>query len=552
VQGQLAAPTGYGRIYRIVHDTTRRDRRPALSGATPEQLVGYLSHPNGWYRDTAQRLLVERNARGVAPLLRRLADETSADWRTRLHALWTLDGVSALEPATVRRALVDARPEIRMSALRLAERWLAESDVEMERAVLGLIDDTDWNVRQQVAATFGELPAGARVSAVARVLERYGDDPVVMDVGISGLRGVESQAIDRLLMLAADTPVRSAVLTMLAATVVRGGLDAQVQQLFGQIADEARPGWQRSALLAGAEVALVGAAMPGSPGRRGGGAPPAATSPARGGPGGPPAPAPPGAGSLGAASPGTPPAGARGGPGGARAFPGALEEGPPPPTALERALAALASSGPGRGGGRGGGAPLRLGREPALVSVAAAGGDLAARATAVLARVDWPGKPGAAAPLAPLSAAEARRFEAGRDLYAALCAACHQADGRGRPEVAPALVGSALALAPGDITARVLLNGKEGAVGLMPPLGSTLTDDQIAGVLTYIRREWGQAGSPVDPADAARARAASASRTRPWTDDELAAVALERVPSGAPPAGPASASPSASAPGAGR
>ena len=32
----------------------------------------------------------------------------------------------------------------------------------------------------------------------------------------------------------------------------------------------------------------------------------------------------------------------------------------------------------------------------------------------------------------------------------------------------------------------------------MPPLGSALTDEQIAAVLTYIRREWGQTASPVD------------------------------------------------------
>jgi mono/diheme cytochrome c family protein len=71
------------------------------------------------------------------------------------------------------------------------------------------------------------------------------------------------------------------------------------------------------------------------------------------------------------------------------------------------------------------------------------------------------------------------------------------------------------------VTARILLNGKEGTIGLMPALGSTLSDDQIAAVLTYIRREWGQDGSPVEPATVTRTRAATATRTRPWTNDEL-------------------------------
>ena len=59
----------------------------------------------------------------------------------------------------------------------------------------------------------------------------------------------------------------------------------------------------------------------------------------------------------------------------------------------------------------------------------------------------------------------------------------------------------------------------------MPPIGSTLTDEQIAGVLTYIRREWGQTGTPVDAATVKAVRALTAGRARPWTDDELETLA---------------------------
>jgi mono/diheme cytochrome c family protein len=59
----------------------------------------------------------------------------------------------------------------------------------------------------------------------------------------------------------------------------------------------------------------------------------------------------------------------------------------------------------------------------------------------------------------------------------------------------------------------------------MPPLGAGLTDQQIAAVLTYIRREWGQTGSPVDSALVAQIRPLTAARTRPWNDDELAKIA---------------------------
>ena len=55
----------------------------------------------------------------------------------------------------------------------------------------------------------------------------------------------------------------------------------------------------------------------------------------------------------------------------------------------------------------------------------------------------------------------------------------------------------------------------------MPPIGSVLNDEQIAAVLTYIRREWGNGASPVDPALVKSIRALTAGRTRPWTDSEL-------------------------------
>jgi mono/diheme cytochrome c family protein len=124
----------------------------------------------------------------------------------------------------------------------------------------------------------------------------------------------------------------------------------------------------------------------------------------------------------------------------------------------------------------------------------------------------------------PLTADQQQRYDAGREIYRNICQACHQPDGRGQERLAPNLVGSELALAASEIPARILLNGKEGSVGLMPPVGSVLSDDQIAAVLTYIRREWGNTGAPVDAAEVGKTRAATASRTRPWTHDELVAM----------------------------
>ena len=225
----LEQATGFGRIYRVVHDTTQPDasssERRALSKASPTQLVEALSDANGWTRDTAQRLLVERlSARSpsadgsVVSALVKLA-ANAMDPRTRLHALWTLDGIDAIEPASVQRALEDTSRDVRASAIRIAERWLSEVNHPIQAAVLKRLDDPDWAVRYQLAASLGAMPPGPRETAAVDLLERHGGDPFAVDAVLSGLRGSEPAVIAR--MLQADgpqTPNREAVITMLAAT----------------------------------------------------------------------------------------------------------------------------------------------------------------------------------------------------------------------------------------------------------------------------------------------------------------------------------------------
>ena len=496
VSRKLEQPQGYGRIWRVVHDTTRRDRKPALGRATPAQLVQTLSHPNGWWRDTAQRLLVERGDRSIAPVLKKAA-ETAPDWRTRLHALWTLDGIDAIEPATVMRALEDASRDVRVSALMLSERWLGQAEHPIQAAVLKRVTDADWAVRHQLAATLGAFPASSPGSdaALMTLIEKYGDDPLTVDAAISGLAGRESAVLQKLLATPASTPQRSAALTTLAATVVKSGQDARVQELLQWIADGTRPAWQQQALFAGAEAALLNAPLPGTPAPR---ANPAA--------------------SASNAAPG-----ARGGPGGARAFP----DQPAENAAANSGRTGGGGRAAGGGGrGRGGGPLLALSRQPdSFAALASSGGELGARATNLLARMNWPGKAGAPAPVTPLTPAEQQWYTTGQTVYMSLCMACHQEDGRGREKVAPSLVGSQFALAPPVVPIRILLHGKEGTVGLMPPLGGGLTDEQIAGALTYVRRQWGNAGSAVDPTTVGEVRSATAGRTRPWTNDELLAIA---------------------------
>ena len=478
----LAQPIGLGRIYRVVHDSTVRDRMTLPATAPGPELVKLLSHPNGWWRDTAQRLLVERGDRSTAPALTALA-ESAPDWRTRLHALWTLDGLNAVTPATVAKALDDSARDVRAAAVRIAERWLGEEVHPLQSQVIAMVNHSDWAVRQQAVASLGSLPPGLRERSLAAVLAEYSLDPIVADTALSGLRGGEAAVLAMLLQPDVErTERREAAITVVAATIAKSGQESALLELFQGIADPARPDWKRSAVLQGAEVAFAGAPMPGTP------------SPARASNStNPPCPTCPGG---------------RAGPGGAYAFPRPADWPGP--------------------GGRSNAPALRLTREPKpLTALAAGNGELNARTAALLNRVTWPGKSGDA-DARTLTAAEQQQFDRGREIYRNVCAGCHQPDGRGLDRIAPSLVGSRFALAPAEIPIRILMNGKEGPTGLMPPVGGALNDEQIASVLTYVRSEWGQGPDPVEATTVTMVRSASEGRTRPWTDAELNALPAGR------------------------
>ena len=134
-QYQLHKILGNGRIWRLTYDGMERDRtQPRMLSETPAQLVAHLSHPNGWWRDTAQQLLVLKQDKSVVPALQQLVRTPSApgaaDARLfgRFHALWTLEGLGALDGALVREQMKDANPAMRIQAIRASETLYKAGD----------------------------------------------------------------------------------------------------------------------------------------------------------------------------------------------------------------------------------------------------------------------------------------------------------------------------------------------------------------------------------------------------------------------------------------
>jgi putative membrane-bound dehydrogenase-like protein len=157
-----------GRLYRIVPEGFQRRRPPRLSKAPTAELVALLEHANGWHRDTASRLLYQRQDRAAGAPLTQLATGSKFPLG-RMHALYALEGLGALDVATVLHGLRDPDSRVREHALRLAEQF--ESAAEIRAQFAKLTDDPDLRVRYQLAfslgAVQGEMPSPPQGQACA-------------------------------------------------------------------------------------------------------------------------------------------------------------------------------------------------------------------------------------------------------------------------------------------------------------------------------------------------------------------------------------------------
>ena len=117
----------------------------------------------------------------------------------------------------------------------------------------------------------------------------------------------------------------------------------------------------------------------------------------------------------------------------------------------------------------------------------------------------------------------------GAATFASNCASCHGATGEGISGVFPPLDGSSIVTGQTETAVKIVVQGLQGPVtvagadynGFMPAFGSTLTDAQIAAVLTYARSLPSNGGSVVTVDEVRAAREATASRSQPWTAGEL-------------------------------
>lgn len=180
-----------GRIYRLRWAENEVPDKPQLLNKTSSQLVPYLAHANGWYRDTARRLIVQRNDTDVAEKISRLV-ETSDDHRAQINALWTLEGLNAVNPESIRAGLDSPHNKVNVSAIELLTH-LSESEQQEFVTDLVRLSTSDYEIALQLALSAGELKIDNTMELLTSVLSEYGDRPLINEAVVSGIAGQEQE-----------------------------------------------------------------------------------------------------------------------------------------------------------------------------------------------------------------------------------------------------------------------------------------------------------------------------------------------------------------------
>jgi putative membrane-bound dehydrogenase-like protein len=242
-----------GRIYRLAPSGFKSDpsARPRLGKATTKELVGYLDHPSGWWRDTASRLIFERQDRSVIEHMRRRLQKSTSDVG-RMHILWALDGLDALSEQDLVAALADPSPGVREHAVRLAEprmgRWPPLLD-----GILRLAEDAAPRVRFQVAFSLGETTDPRAVAALAAIARRDADDSWTRTAVLSSSTERADRIAGELLSDSqfAALPASGALLEQLASIVGARNQQAEIAPMLDATAAIEKPSGAPLSILLG-------------------------------------------------------------------------------------------------------------------------------------------------------------------------------------------------------------------------------------------------------------------------------------------------------------
>lgn len=223
----LTSGRNRGRIYRVAAEGSQSRAAGALSAMNIEGLVAALAEANGWKRDTAARLLYERQDPAAVEPLMKLAGGAESPL-ARMHALHALAGLNGLTPEILLARFADKHPRVREHAILLSESFLHDSRIAERLAALAT--DPDPLVRYQLAFTLGELPPEVRDPALKVLALADGDDRwMSLAIRSSLAAGAASFLVD---LIPDATPQSLPLLESLAGQVGRTGNSTDIEHVL--------------------------------------------------------------------------------------------------------------------------------------------------------------------------------------------------------------------------------------------------------------------------------------------------------------------------------
>ncbi|AUD02243.1 DUF7133 domain-containing protein [Spirosoma pollinicola] len=168
----------HGRIFRLVHDGMKPGPKPQMLDESSTKLVTYLDHPNGWWRDNAQKQLVILSDKSIVPVLKQIASGQQGSLAKqpsalgRLHALWTLEGLEAIDKDIVFTAMKDADPQVRRAAVWIGERYIKQDDADVMASLQALKNDPNYDVRTQMVLSLHASKSASANALAGELIEQ--------------------------------------------------------------------------------------------------------------------------------------------------------------------------------------------------------------------------------------------------------------------------------------------------------------------------------------------------------------------------------------------
>ncbi|MCB0670156.1 MAG: dehydrogenase [Saprospiraceae bacterium] len=256
----------FGRIWRIVPKNFQQPPFEPLPDYSLGELIALLEHKNGWYRDMAQRLIVEMNDPGASVEIIRFIDN-SADELAKIHALYCLEGLAQLNEAILLNSLNANEPEVSAVALRLLN-----TEVSPHNKLIKAIRDFMFEhfgenkyLDLQIALNADILPMDEKITLAKQLIAKYGDQVLFRDAIMSSLEDEEFNLLSDLLSNHNETKTLAleAFIETLSTAVAKKGYPDEILDVLQKIQlNKDALDWKENAILRGLALGKVAGRQP--------------------------------------------------------------------------------------------------------------------------------------------------------------------------------------------------------------------------------------------------------------------------------------------------